>query len=468
MLGDITVEFAFERGRCRLSAVRSTAGVPATVTRCVRGVGTRIARRLHVEVPARTVLTRDAPLGTPRPLLPDVRQLVADWGAPSATGATPARPGPQLKRALPPFVLMQANGCLGMTATPTLSASLALWLSSAGREIPFLVGAAFAKVLAIPPYIPRYFWLDGGWILGVTTAETSTLCLWRTDNHVLEAVREKLDEAGTCWLGSMSDIVARPAVALPSGRGFRSVSANSGRTCGVDEAGDVVCCGAGARNMGRKGPFTEVSVGGLLICALRTDQTLECWSDEGTTLAVPQGRFLGVRATLWHACAIDADRQVVCWAKDSSRLSSPAGSFRKVVATEIWSHVLSINGAVVSWNNGRQLERPGPFIDVEASQCQVCATDDRGAVTCWNEVAPTAQPKATNLRDIVVGCYFGCGLRPDGRVMCWGNIETPPSGRFLRLGASEDYACGVRANGDVQCWGRTWPEADVLQRRYQP
>ena len=56
-----------------------------------------------------------------------------------------------------------------------------------------------------------------------------------------------------------------------------------------------------------------------------------------------------------------------------------------------------------------------------------------------------------------------CGLRADGRVVCWGPNQygqaEAPSGRFSQVSAGVGHTCGVRTDGSVACWGRgAWGE----------
>lgn len=76
-----------------------------------------------------------------------------------------------------------------------------------------------------------------------------------------------------------------------------------------------------------------------------------------------------------------------------------------------------------------------------------------------------------------LGDFFGCLVRPDGRVVCWGRnnerqlgvdgadvaallepavvgAPTSPVSNAVALGVGEAHACTVRSNGEVWCWGR--------------
>ena len=50
-----------------------------------------------------------------------------------------------------------------------------------------------------------------------------------------------------------------------------------------------------------------------------------------------------------------------------------------------------------------------------------------------------------------------CGLRTDGAIRCWGDLdvrtEDYPLGPFAEVTAGLGYSCGRRADGTITCWG---------------
>ncbi|CAN0577061.1 unnamed protein product, partial [Ectocarpus sp. 12 AP-2014] len=61
---------------------------------------------------------------------------------------------------------------------------------------------------------------------------------------------------------------------------------------------------------------------------------------------------------------------------------------------------------------------------------------------------------------VVAGKDNSCGLRPNGRVDCWGGNNagqsSPPRDvQFRQLSASNSrHVCGLTLERDIRCWGR--------------
>lgn len=51
----------------------------------------------------------------------------------------------------------------------------------------------------------------------------------------------------------------------------------------------------------------------------------------------------------------------------------------------------------------------------------------------------------------------GCGVRPDGKVVCWPEFEDGPevNGCFQDVAVGFDFACGLRTDGRIHCWGES-------------
>ena len=57
---------------------------------------------------------------------------------------------------------------------------------------------------------------------------------------------------------------------------------------------------------------------------------------------------------------------------------------------------------------------------------------------------------------VSIGDRYGCALRSNGEIACWGNPPlgaTPPPGRFTKIAIGETGNCPIAADRRIQCWG---------------
>jgi hypothetical protein len=73
---------------------------------------------------------------------------------------------------------------------------------------------------------------------------------------------------------------------------------------------------------------------------------------------------------------------------------------------------------------------------------------------------------------IALGWAFGCAVKRNGRVTCWGDNNgrqaTPPSGTFRTVSAGNDHACGIDTENRIQCWGvNDYGQANAPEGRFR-
>ncbi len=96
---------------------------------------------------------------------------------------------------------------------------------------------------------------------------------------------------------------------------------------------------------------------------------------------------------------------------------------------------------------------------VEASNEFGCALRDDGVVRCWGFWPPSAVSAVPEgeFSAISVGPQVVCGIRVGGTIDCWGrdrfDLLAPPVGEFSSVDVGFAAACGVRVGGEVACWG---------------
>ena len=112
-----------------------------------------------------------------------------------------------------------------------------------------------------------------------------------------------------------------------------------------------------------------------------------------------------------------------------------------------------------------------PYKDVTFGSGNVCALTLEGSIVCATSPA-VLQPDPIIL-DSPSGVFsqisldtnsYGCGVREDHVVVCWGEPGLPdgtahaslldaPSGDFQKVVTSHGKACGLRTDGTITCWG---------------
>ena len=111
---------------------------------------------------------------------------------------------------------------------------------------------------------------------------------------------------------------------------------------------------------------------------------------------------------------------------------------------------------------GRAVAPEGLFVDVSVSEFQSCGVRADGRLVCWGEDVQfqRGMPDGRFVRMVGTG-YYGewCALGTDGKVACWGNWYEPlppssvPEGlRFSDASLGWGYGCGIELDGKTVCW----------------
>lgn len=219
------------------------------------------------------------------------------------------------------------------------------------------------------------------------------------------------------------------------------VATGSAHTCAVDRRGDVHCFGDNAAGQcvrdKRKRIDTPVKVGGLHqvkavalgerhSCALQSNGSVSCWGDlpgrgdsSPTTVAGLSG-IVELTAGARHTCARAASGRAWCWGEN-------------------------LRGQIGDGTGAGQLDEP--------------------------VLSPRPVARLTDAVALAGGGTFGCAVRRDGKVSCWGDNAdrqlgsgtasdvwtTPVPVRRLSgmrgVAAGRHHVCAHGA-GKVVCWGR--------------
>ena len=307
--------------------------------------------------------------------------------------------------------------------------------------------------------------------VSVAVGDDALACGLRADGSVL------------CWGRELAGF-------SPQGE-FSTLSAGARSVCGVRVEGTIECWGQGAvASSPPPGRFVGVGAGEGAVCGIHADGRLECWDRNGETWWEPEGEFQMVEVSVrGNACALGTDGTMVCTRSGRESLLSPLeGKFTTFSSARHYTCGVRVGGELACWNPGgvplsgdliEALASPpeGRFVDVVAHEIFGCAVRADGEIVCWgNESGCLNRPEldyvcggwahdplpAGPFTQIDAGpAVWGwigqvCGVRPDGRVVCWndgsGNLARLPSGRFTSVDATS--LCGTRLGGEFVCWGR--------------
>ena len=200
----------------------------------------------------------------------------------------------------------------------------------------------------------------------------------------------------------------------------------------------------------RAGGSPDVAVGFRHSCALRTDDAVVCcWGDNSDgQLNAPAGRFTDISVGEEHSCALRTDGTVVCW-NFPQIAPAPAG--------------VRVAGVAAAAPPGRRGDPEGagsqaPFSAVAVGTGYGCGLRTDRSVDCWGEnTRGQADAPGGEFSAIAAGWSHSCGVRAGGEVVCWGDNDEgkaeAPGGQFTAVTGGWRHSCGVRSDDSVDCWG---------------
>jgi hypothetical protein len=283
----------------------------------------------------------------------------------------------------------------------------------------------------------------------------------------------------TCWgsddLGQVSGV--------PAGVAFSQIAAGDVSTCGIRaDDGHVMCWGALTAPAVPEGAFRQLASGSFAYCGVRADTgDTACWNGDDYGNRPPPGvSFAQISLGVLSGCGVRADDGTAhCWG--GLEFDVPAGvRFEHVVVGGDWNapngpeedstfeHACGLraeDGKVQCWGDDRAGQVSGapnltPFQQVVTDfytvnsrgriHTKTCGLRTDGRAVCWGDRA--GLPQDVRFRRITP---WGCGIRADnGRAECLGDF-TPPDLSFLEIADSGGTVCGIREdNRELACWGR--------------
>ncbi len=257
---------------------------------------------------------------------------------------------------------------------------------------------------------------------------------------------------------------------IPVGDGFRSLVASDSAICANRDPGSrAVCWGDGGAWLAQAVRYEArvLALGEHLVCwqGYGGASEIMCHGAEGPQIPnFPYAYLEQVAAAGDLACGIDTSNLLYCggagaFVHQFNTLRIGTGS----VATGR-AHTCSASGSglVDCWGENAERQRVAPRIRasaVSANGDQSCAIMGDSSLQCWGDVHRfgVMPLPGVAVRDVDVGQYNGCVVRPDGDAACWGwNVNrqgSPPAGAFRRVATGLNHSCGIRDNNTLACWG---------------
>jgi alpha-tubulin suppressor-like RCC1 family protein len=242
-------------------------------------------------------------------------------------------------------------------------------------------------------------------------------------------------------------------------------------------ANDVGQCGNGATSTtARPGQVlnltdvVQIAAGATHACALKADQTVWCWggNDRGqlglndrqpratpqlvSELPFPIGHIAAGGA---HSCATYANTErYACWGSNafSEILPNTADVLRPVFLGSFATTIATATG-----------------------YSQVCQLEGSGTLGCVGaaprgENGTNGPVQVSPVIDVAMGDRFGCAIRGNDRLYCWGingsgqvgdgtttqrDVPTLLSslGATSQVSTGKSHACALLTSGAVRCWG---------------
>lgn len=321
-----------------------------------------------------------------------------------------------------------------------------------------------------------------------------------------------LDDSAKCWgggfygalgNGSQTDSLS-PVQVTGLTSGVRKIGVSVSRACALMKDGTVKCWGwNGAGGLGNgtnvdsplpqtvpgitNAKDLEVSQGAT--CVILSDDTVKCWGantvgqigagDTDTRLSpvvpaqIPE-TLASITGGLAHTCGIGLDGTAWCWGAINNQ-NGQLGSGQQ-------------GGSLVA----TKVMLPTPVRAIKAGGNLSCAIGPAGVAHCWGSntnngslgtgavspstsSVPLAVANVGQVKDIHAGIGFGCALKINGHVACWGvgsngrlgNGSTATGPQLIpteivglddvvSITGNSSGVCAVKSTGVALCWGQNF------------
>ncbi|MCB9796829.1 MAG: hypothetical protein H6741_29360 [Alphaproteobacteria bacterium] len=158
-----------------------------------------------------------------------------------------------------------------------------------------------------------------------------------------------------------------------------------------------------------------------------------------------------------------------CWGKDDAlgrETDDPADSRAEGDAdtdTDTDSDADSDSDSDADTDTAGDCEQPdgdenSPWVDLSVGWYHSCGVREDGRLLCWGDDRSGGTCPPDGLYSAAAVSSGGCAIERGGAVVCWGdNGPEAPSGTFTSIDGGTRFYCGVDDEGRARCWG--WEDA---------
>jgi len=350
-----------------------------------------------------------------------------------------------------------------------------------------------------------YCWSYGGYYYGTGSSMPSSSpqavagnAAWKSFSAGGFGSMCGVQKDGTLWClgGVVLQTSAAPPIQIGSDADWATVALSNGHGCAQKNDRRVFCWGqnnqgqlgngrgpevhapgvVGARGTPAISDWEELSVGASTACGLRAGGTIWCWGQSASgNLDVPTqlGSVAGwsqLAVSSWQSCALSSGA-LYCWGDNfvgevGDGTTTPRSTPTRVGTDDDWERVVVTNARSCGLRHGGQLSCWG------AGNFGGLGT---GSVDDAHQPMPVG-PSTSRWSDVSIGGNYGCALRTDGALFCWGLLGNDLTSATLipvQVGTATDWesirigsgmACGRRPSsasrsGQLWCWGISWGDS---------
>jgi alpha-tubulin suppressor-like RCC1 family protein len=305
------------------------------------------------------------------------------------------------------------------------------------------------------------YWTPGPW--APTTDTFTSLATVSDDTCGLRS-----DNKLVCWGNYLASSIRRDVLATTTGNvtigTLKAMSLGEAETCGIFADDKVICWPTHGGN-NRNGTawsdhkdetFKSISAGEGFACGIRSDGRMVCWGPNDGNRAPPDPSadlYASVSSAATHTCGLRTDGTVLCWGPYNECHQTGCAATPSILTATY----KSISTAGDSYSNNTS--------GTSAYQSALtCGVQSDGKIACpdWTADAPPPWSASDVFQDVRVGTDHVCGLRVDGKAICFvtntdydfGQAAAPATETFTAISAGMRHTCGIRSDQHVVCWGQ--------------